>query len=154
MYGLPYQTAAGMAATVEPRRWRLAPDRMAVFGYAHVPWMKKHQALLPEAALPGPRERWAQAGAPKRVLHRARLAGDRPRPLRAARRRACRARSEHGSLRRNFQGYTTDTAPVLLGIGASSIGSLPQGYVQNAAAVPEWRERVRAGELATAAASR
>ena len=48
-----------MAATVE-QALRVAPDRVAVFGYAHVPWMKKHQALLPEDALPGPAERFAQ----------------------------------------------------------------------------------------------
>ena len=53
-------------------------------------------------------------------------------------------------LRRNFQGYTTDDAPVLLGLGASSIGSLPQGYVQNQPSVPAWRDAVRAGALPVA----
>jgi oxygen-independent coproporphyrinogen-3 oxidase len=147
MYGLPYQTAAGMAESVT-QTLRLTPDRVAVFGYAHVPWMKKHQLLLPEAALPGPEERWAQLSATEAVLvahgyraigldHYA-LPGD-----------ALAEAAGCGALRRNFQGYTTDTAPVLLGIGASSIGSLPQGYVQNAAVVPEWRDKVRAGVLPT-----
>jgi len=147
MYGLPHQTAAGMAETVE-RTLALGPDRVAVFGYAHVPWMKKHQLLLPEAALPGPMQRWEQLRATERVLtaggyraigldHYA-LPGD---DLAVA--------AEGQALRRNFQGYTTDTAPVLLGFGASSIGSLPEGYVQNAAALPEWRDQVRAGVLPT-----
>ncbi len=54
------------------------------------------------------------------------------------------------SMRRNFQGYTTDAAAALIGLGASAIGSLPQGYAQNAAALPDWRDRVRAGRLPTA----
>ena len=110
--------------------------------------MKKHQLLLPEEALPGPMQRWEQLQATERVLtaggyraigldHYA-LPGD---DLAVA--------AEGQALRRNFQGYTTDTAPVLLGFGASSIGSLPEGYVQNAAALPEWRDKVRAGELPT-----
>jgi oxygen-independent coproporphyrinogen-3 oxidase len=53
-------------------------------------------------------------------------------------------------LKRNFQGYTTDDAPVLLGLGASSIGSLPQGYVQNLPSIPAWRDAVRAGRLPVA----
>jgi oxygen-independent coproporphyrinogen-3 oxidase len=147
MYGLPYQTAAGMAETAG-RALDLAPDRVAVFGYAHVPWMKKHQLLMPEAALAGAMERWAQLQAAEREItargyctigldHYALPTDDLSIAL-------------HGqSLRRNFQGYTTDTAPVLLGLGASSIGSLAEGYVQNAAAVAEWRDTVRAGELPT-----
>jgi oxygen-independent coproporphyrinogen-3 oxidase len=147
MYGLPHQTAEGMAGSVG-RTLDLGPDRVAVFGYAHVPWMKKHQLLLPEEALPGPMERWEQLRATERVItargyraigldHYA-LPGD----------DLCVA-AEAQSLRRNFQGYTTDTAPVLVGFGASSIGSLPGGYAQNAAALPEWRDKVRAGELPT-----
>ncbi len=50
-------------------------------------------------------------------------------------------------MRRNFQGYTTDEAPVLIGFGASSIGRMPQGYVQNAPSVPQWREKLERGEL-------
>src|SRR5581483_958055 len=48
-----------------------------------------------------------------------------------------------GGLRRNFQGYTADRAAVLLGIGASAIGSLPQGYVQNATKVLDYTTRMR-----------
>lgn len=59
IYGLPHQTVAGVARTVE-QALRLAPDRLAVFGYAHVPWMKQHQSLLPEDTLPGPGERYGQ----------------------------------------------------------------------------------------------
>jgi oxygen-independent coproporphyrinogen-3 oxidase len=108
--------------------------------------MKKHQALIPDTALPGLRDRYRQLQAAEAAIlargfvavgmdHYARP-GD---PLAVA----AAGRAMH----RNFQGYTTDTAEVLLGLGASSIGSLPQGYAQNAASLPDWRDRVRAGRL-------
>ena len=56
--------------------------------------------------------------------------------------------ARNGVLSRNFQGYTTDTAPALIGIGASAISSLPQGYLQNETDVPKYRELIRAGKLA------
>jgi oxygen-independent coproporphyrinogen-3 oxidase len=148
IYGLPHQTVPGVIATVE-QALRIEPDRAAVFGYAHVPWMKKHQALLPEEALPGPAERFAQRQAVEDVLTAAGYAAvgldhfARPEDSLAV--AAADAR-----LKRNFQGYTTDDAPVLLGLGASSIGCLPQGYVQNQPSVPAWRDTVRAGALPVA----
>ena len=148
IYGLPYQTAAGVAATVR-QALRIAPDRVAVFGYAHVPWMKKHQALLPAAALPDAVERFAQRAIVEQVLTAAGYVAigldHFARPDDSLAIAAANAR-----LRRNFQGYTTDDAPVLLGLGASSIGSLPQGYVQNLPAVPAWRDAVHAGKLPVA----
>jgi oxygen-independent coproporphyrinogen-3 oxidase len=148
IYGLPHQTETGVAATVG-RALEIAPDRAAVFGYAHVPWMKKHQTLLPEAALPDSRARLDQCRAAEHVL---RSAGYQAIGLdhfaRPGDALAVAARS--GRLRRNFQGYTTDEAPVLLGLGASSIGSLEQGYVQNVPAVPGWRSMIRAGQLPVA----
>jgi oxygen-independent coproporphyrinogen-3 oxidase len=54
-----------------------------------------------------------------------------------------------GELRRNFQGYTTDTSDALIGFGASAIGRLPQGYVQNEPVLRAYAERVGRGELAT-----
>ena len=147
IYGLPYQTEAGVAATVR-RALDLAPDRVAVFGYAHVPWMKRHQALIPEAALPDLRARHRQRAAADAALTGAGYVAvgldHYARPQDALARAA-----ERGTLRRNFQGYTTDAAPALIGLGASAIGVLPQGYVQNAAAIPDYRARLRAGALAT-----
>lgn len=145
MYGLPHQDAACVRRTVE-EALGLDPDRIAVFGYAHVPWMKKHQALIPEAALPGALERLEQAELVSDILaghgylpvgldHFARASD--PMARRAA----------EGTLKRNFQGYTTDDAPVLIGFGASAIGALPQGYVQNLPATPQWHKAVEAGSL-------
>ena len=145
IYGLPHQTEASVRRTAE-QALALAPDRIAVFGYAHVPWMKKHQALLPQKALPDTRARWHQRAAIEAVLlargwhaigldHYARP-GD-----------ALAIAARQHQVRRNFQGYTTDGATTLLGLGASAIGSLPQGYVQNATAIPDYRDAVRAGTL-------
>ena len=58
-------------------------------------------------------------------------------------------RSGKARLRRNFQGYTTDTADALIGFGASAIGRLPHGYVQNAVGLGEYAARISSGDLAT-----
>ncbi len=149
IYGLPHQTEASVARTVQ-QALGLNAGRIAVFGYAHVPWMKRHQALIPEAALPGPEDRYAQRQEIEHVLKT--QGGYRPvgldhyaRPTDALAQAA-----ESGHLRRNFQGYTTDVAPVLIGFGASAIGSLPQGYVQNATASVDYTRALQSGGLATA----
>ena len=148
IYGLPLQTEEGVSRTVR-RALDLKADRVAVFGYAHVPWMKKHQALIPDEQLPGPAERYLQLNAIHRVLieeggyvaigldHYA-LPTDAMAKAASARR-----------LKRSFQGYTTDAAPALIGFGASSIGSLPQGYVQNAPTAAAYIREIEAGRLAT-----
>ena len=145
MYGLPRQTTRRVVAMINEAH-RLRPSRLALFGYAHVPWMKTHQYMIDEAELPDARERWRQFAAASERLqalgyqaigldHFARSDD----PLVQA--------QQHGTLRRNFQGYTTDGAPVLLGFGASAIGSLPQGYVQNVAPLKEYAEAIAAGRL-------
>jgi oxygen-independent coproporphyrinogen-3 oxidase len=148
MYGLPTQTAADVAATVDAVA-TLAPSRLALFGYAHVPWMKPHQQRIDEAELPGAAERLRQllAGADRLALHGYRRIGM-DHFARASDALAHAAGS--GRLRRNFQGYTDDQSPVLIGLGASSIGELPQGYAQNAVAIPDWRKAVFAGRLPVA----
>jgi oxygen-independent coproporphyrinogen-3 oxidase len=148
MYGLPYQSVAGLERTVR-KTLALAPDRLALFGYAHVPWLKRHQRLIPEEALPGALERLRQSEAAARLLVEAgylRIGLDhfaRPDdPL-------ARAQGA-GTLQRNFQGYTTDGAMALIGLGASAIGDLPQGYVQNAVPLKAYAEAVRGGHFAVA----
>ena len=147
MYGLPHQSEATVRRSVE-QALRLAPDRLALFGYAHVPWMKRHQALLPEAALPGAAERLAQMQAAAETIlaagyeaigldHFAK-SGD-----------ALAGRRKAGHLHRNFQGYTTDEARTLIGFGTSAIGTLPEGYVQNAPGTVAYRETLATGRLAT-----
>lgn len=146
VYGLPFQTVASCVATVE-QALELKPDRLAVFGYAHVPGMKAHQRKIDETALPSTAERRAQfeaiatalAGAGYRQigLDHFVLPSD---PLARA--------AESGTLHRNFQGYTLDPCPTLIGFGVSAIGRLPQGFVQNAARIPDYRRRIGEGRLA------
>ncbi len=148
IYGLPHQTVAGIERTVD-EVLALNPDRLAIFGYAHVPHFKKHQNLIPVAALPGAEERFAQAEAA-----RARVCGHGYLPIgldHFAKPQDSMANAQRqGRLARNFQGYTTDDAPALIGLGASSIGALPQGYVQNVPDVPTYRAALSAGRLPVA----
>ena len=148
MYGLPLQTEAKVVAMVD-RAVGLGPSRVALFGYAHVPWMKAHQKLIDEALLPGQAERLQQFSAASRRL---REHGFRPVGLDHFARPSddLAAALEAGRLRRNFQGYTVDEAPILIGLGASAIGTLPQGYVQNAAPLADYRRAIDNGQLPTA----
>ncbi|MFY7777783.1 MAG: oxygen-independent coproporphyrinogen III oxidase [Elstera sp.] len=148
IYGLPAQTQATIRQTVD-LSLSLVPDRIALFGYAHVPWMKRHQAIIPTATLPPPDERYAlyqdasdqiaAAGYERIGLdHFARPSDGMARMLR------------QGTLRRNFQGYTTDGAETLIGLGTSSISALPQGYLQNVLSVPDYRAAVMENRLPVA----
>jgi len=145
LYGLPKQTLASWEETLH-FALELAPDRLAVFGYAHVPSFKKHQALIAERLLPDLDTRLCQVELANQILgangyvavgldHFAK-----PGDIMAK-------AAKTGTLRRNFQGYTTDTASTLVGLGASAIGSLPQGYVQNMPAVPHYRTALAKGHL-------
>ena len=148
MYGLPHQTTSNTQATLD-RVLRLTPERIALFGYAHVPWMKAHQQLIDERALPGPVARLDQSeAAAERLVAEGyvRIGLDH---FALPTDELARAQRD-GRLRRNFQGYTTDTARALLGLGASAISALPQGFVQNASAEVSWRKLVANGELPVA----
>jgi len=145
MYGLPRQRTQDVLGTID-KVLTLGPDRLALFGYAHVPWVKANQKLINTADLPGAAERLDQSEAAADRLERAgyvRIGLDHfalpDDPLALALR--------EGRLRRNFQGYTADPYMTLVGLGASSIGRLPQGFYQNDAAELGWRKRVREGRL-------
>jgi len=148
IYGLPHQTVASCLDTVR-RALELGPDRFSVFGYAHVPAFKKHQRMINEAVLPDGLARHDQACAIANALKDAgyvQIGLDhfaRPDDAMAV------AFNER-TLRRNFQGYTTDKGEVLLGFGASAIGHLPQGYVQNQVQVGAYAQSIASGRLATA----
>ncbi|HJP67862.1 MAG TPA: oxygen-independent coproporphyrinogen III oxidase [Sphingomicrobium sp.] len=147
IYGLPFQSVGSCLETVE-QAVRLQPDRLAVFGYAHVPSFKPHQRKIDQGALPGPAERFEQARAIADALTAAgyrqigidhfALPGD-----------SLALAAEGGTLHRNFQGYTTDRCNTLLGFGASAIGRLAGGYVQNAPRIPDYERSIAAGRLAT-----
>jgi len=147
IYGLPLQGREGLERSLVLAH-SLAPSRIALFGYAHVPWMRKHQRLIDDAALAGPAERLEAEAARALLLEQGyapvgldhfTLPDD---PLaRAAR---------EGRLHRNFQGYTDDDATAMLGLGASSISRLPGGFLQNTADLGSYKRSIGAGRLATA----
>ena len=146
MYGLPHQSVDDVRRTVDVSVG-LNAQRFAAFGYAHVPEMKRHQALIDATALPGPGERQRQYEAMSEALS---AAGYQPVGLDhfAKPDDALAIAQRNGTLRRNFQGYTTDDAPTLIGFGASAISALPQGYGQNVADVPDYRRAILAGQHA------
>lgn len=145
MYGLPQQSVADVEKSAR-LALSLKPSRIASFGYAHVPWMRPHQKMIDAASLPGAAERIEQAETAERVfvdagyqaigLDHFALPDD---PLAIV--------ARQGIMRRNFQGYVTDDADALIGFGATSIGRLPQGYIQNYPDVGHWRRAVEKAEL-------
>jgi oxygen-independent coproporphyrinogen-3 oxidase len=147
MYGLPEQSARDVSRSAELAA-SLAPQRLALFGYAHVPWFKTHQRLIEEAALPSLSKRLEQAQVAAETLqgfgYEAVGLDHFSLPDDAL---AVAARGKR--LRRNFQGYTTDDADALIGLGASAIGKLPQGFVQNAPDLAGYARAVTAGTFAT-----
>ena len=147
LFGLPHQTGLRIADSVQ-KLLSFSPDRVALYGYAHVPWMSRRQQMIPTDAMPTPQGRLALFEVARELFladgyqeigidHFARPQDG----------LAVAAREER--LRRNFQGYTDDTAPVLIGIGASSISRFPQGYAQNAAGTADHVAAIRAGGFST-----
>lgn len=148
IYGLPYQTVDSLVHTVRLSA-AMRPDRIALFGYAHVPWMAKNQRMIPESALPNAAERTAQAEAAAEALLAAgyiaigldhfALPED-----------SLAIAARKGQLHRNFQGYTTDRAATMIGMGATSIGRTPSGYIQNLTETGAWSRAVTEGHLPVA----
>ena len=145
MYGLPHQSEADLEDSLEYTR-KLGADRIAVFGYAHVPHLVPRQTMIPESALPGPQARFGMAAQAHAFLtghgyhaigfdHFA-LPHD---PM------ACAVRG--GTLRRNFQGFTDDPAEVLIGMGASAIHGFPGLLAQNEKHTGRYRQLSGEGRL-------
>ncbi|OWU81738.1 coproporphyrinogen III oxidase [Oceanicola sp. 22II-s10i] len=148
VYGLPHQDLTRLDDTIS-KVLGLAPDRLAIFGYAHVPWVSKRQQLIDGDALPKEVERYELAGlAEQRFMDAGFNAIGIDHFARPDDALARAARSGH--LRRNFQGYTDDICPTLIGLGASSISRLPSGYVQNAPATAAYIQRIENKTLAGA----
>lgn len=145
LFGLPHQDGPRIADSVQ-KLLALSPDRVALYGYAHVPWMAKRQVMIPADALPSPEARLDLFNTARELFladgyveigidHFARP-GD-----------GLATAQKAGRLKRNFQGYTDDQAEVLVGLGASSISHYPQGFAQNAPATGAHTKAIRAGRL-------
>jgi oxygen-independent coproporphyrinogen-3 oxidase len=148
LYGLPHQTRQRISESVQ-QVLSLSPDRVALYGYAHVPWMARRQSMIPTDDLPSPEARLELYETARQLFvwdgfreigidHFARE-GD-----------GLEVAEREGRLRRNFQGYTDDTAAALIGLGASSISRFPQGFAQNNASTSAYQAAVREGRFATA----
>lgn len=145
MYGLPAQSEATFDATLDTIT-ELAPDRLAVYAYAHVPWLKPAQTALEEHGLPD-----APARARLFALAIERLSGAGYEVIGldhfARRGDALYTALETGSLHRNFMGYTTHPAEETLALGMSAIADLGGAFFQNENTTKSYEERIGAGEL-------
>ena len=143
IYGLPYQTPERFSRTLEAAV-ALKPDRFAIFGYAHVPWLKTHQSKIPTEALPQATDRarlylmtqqvltasgYTPLGLDHFALHEDQLAV------------AARERRLH----RNFMGYTTMADVDMVGLGMSSISEVGGVYWQDEPKLARWRKKVKSG---------
>lgn len=145
MYGLPYQGLADLEATLASTL-EMRPERIALFGYAHVPHLIPRQRRIDGNALPDAEMRFSQAELGHRILTHA---GYDPigfdhyaqphDPLSLAARK--------GQLRRNFQGFTDDATDVLIGLGASAITQFPGLIAQNEKNTGRYKIRVSSGLL-------
>lgn len=146
IYGLPGQTVDSFKATIE-KAAEIKPDRLVTFSYAHVPWMKKHQAILEKRGLPEPDEKMAMFLQSRDILKSAGyvpigldhyvLPGD---ELNLA--------LEQHMLHRNFQGYCTKrTTGQVYAFGVSAISQLDTGYVQNVKEISTYTEMIDRGKL-------
>lgn len=147
LYGLPVQSPASVAQTARDAV-SLWPNRIALFSYAHVPQVKKHQKALEQYILPGPHASLAMEAAARQVFVEAgyvEIGMDHfARPDDALAKAAA-----SGRMRRNFQGYTADKASQMLGVGASSIGKTNQAFFQNARDAETYEGLIRQHGFAT-----
>jgi len=145
IYGLPLQTRASVDATMEAV-CRLRPDRIALYGYAHVPWIKPGQRRFTDADVP--------QGQQKRQLYelgRERLQCEGYREIGldhfALESDSLWKAQQTGSIHRNFMGYTEAFTRPLIGLGVSSIGDAGDAFAQNEKDLRHYQERVERGEL-------
>jgi oxygen-independent coproporphyrinogen-3 oxidase len=143
VYGLPHQTVESVKETIA-QVLTLAPDRIAIFGYAHLPARVPHQKLIDETVLPDVEARFAQSSCLARAVI---AAGYLPIGIDHFARAGDTMADQPVS--RNFQGYTTDASDVLIGLGATAISSFPQGFAQNAVGVHDYERRIADGGVAT-----
>ena len=146
IYGLPYQTPESFAHTVD-QIIGLSPDRIALFSYAHVPWLKKQQGSfighLPEGMVKFEIFRtgllqFIEAGYVYIGMDHFAKPGD-----------ELSLSQQRRTLHRNFQGYTTKAGADLYGMGITAISGIQSAYAQNHRDIPSWQKAVEERGLAT-----
>lgn len=147
IYGLPFQTLETFRDTLE-KVIKISPNRIAVFNFAYVPWMKPHQKLINETDLPSPEMKLELL---KETIESLSVAGyeyigmdhfAKPDDELAVARR-------EKTLHRNFQGYSTRAGADLFGFGMSAISHFGDVYAQNAKTVPQYSEAIKKGRFPT-----
>ncbi len=145
MHGLPRQSARDLARSIRLAA-ELRPNRISLFGYAHVPWFKRRQRLIDASTLPGASERFDQAELAGRMLNDLGYVSigldhfARPNDSLA---KAAQERKLH----RNFQGYVAEAGGATVGFGPSAISHVPGGYAQNISTIGAWRRAVEDNTL-------
>jgi len=147
IYGLPYSTFETFKKTLD-LTLSLNPDRLAIFNYAHVPWLKKGMRKIDETTLPHPSEKlkilkysidFFESNGYKMIGmdHFAKPTDELFKAL------------QNGELHRNFQGYTTKGGADLIGIGLTSIGEVEDAYMQNYKDLKSYEKVLDEGKLPT-----
>lgn len=145
IYGLPYQTLPDFYHTME-QVVTLSPDRIALYSFAHIPWLKSHQKLIPETALPTgtlkldlfiqAREQFLNSGYNAIAMdHFAKSTDEMSEAF------------NQGRLYRNFMGYTLKPADDFIGFGVSSIGFIDHSFIQNQKDLPSYTQAISNGLL-------
>jgi len=146
IYGLPYQTAETFAHTVD-QILELAPDRVALFSYAHVPWLKKQQGSFAGHLPEGMQKfeifrtgllKFLEAGYLYIGMDHFAKPGD-----------ELAVSQQNRTLHRNFQGYTTKAGADLYGMGITAISGIQNAYAQNHRDIPSWEKAVNERGIAT-----
>jgi oxygen-independent coproporphyrinogen-3 oxidase len=146
IYGLPFQTPESFNETLDTVL-TMKPDRLAVFSYAHVPWIKPSQKILEREILPTPETKLQVL---KLVIEKLTADGQyvyigmdhfaKPTDELAVAQR-------EKKLQRNFQGYSTRAGSDIYAFGMSSISQIPDAYWQNEKELPKWQEAVDNGKV-------
>ncbi len=145
IYGLPFQTLATFRETIR-KTIRLNPDRIAVFNFAYVPWLKPIQKRIPQAALPASSEKLAmmQMSVEELTRNGYRFIGmdhfAKPHD-------ELSIAQQQGKLHRNFQGYTTQPESDLFGFGITSISMVQDVYIQNHKRLQPFYRAIDAGSF-------
>jgi oxygen-independent coproporphyrinogen-3 oxidase len=145
IFGLPKQTRTSFDRTIGDVL-SLGPDRLSVFSYAHVPWIKPAQRILEDQGLPGPEEKLAMFALAHRRLTEAGFVDIGLDHFARPDDSLARAQAA-GTLHRNFQGYSTCAGASLYGFGMSSISSTAGTYRQNHRTLPAWKSAVDSSML-------
>jgi oxygen-independent coproporphyrinogen-3 oxidase len=146
LYGLPFQTAKSFKETLD-HVIAMEPDRLAIYGYAHVPWMSKRQVLINADDLPDNETRFELAMLAQRTLVDQGFEAIGIDHFALPTDKLAIAQNE-GVVRRNFQGYTDDQCETLIGFGASAISRFKQGFLQNAVATSAYQDRITQSSMA------